>query len=130
MIDGGASSIFLTIAESFAPESGVFRTLRQIEGDSSARNGTIRLALKSDNEYFAFDGERKQLRLRKALDREQMGFHNRIELEVVCNYIDAVTHQWQEILIPIKIVVTDVNDNAPRFHGTPYSGNVSEVSCV
>lgn len=34
------------------------------------------------------------------------------------------------IIIPIRIIITDANDHAPEFTGTPYIANVSEVTLV
>ena len=35
-----------------------------------------------------------------------------------------------DFTIPVTIRVTDVNDNAPSFVGSPYTLNVSELSLV
>ena len=35
-----------------------------------------------------------------------------------------------DFTIPVSIRVTDVNDNAPSFVGSPYTLNISELSLV
>ncbi|OQV18002.1 putative Cadherin EGF LAG seven-pass G-type receptor 2 [Hypsibius exemplaris] len=124
------SSIFLTIPESAQPGK-IFRTLDMIEGDSSAK-GNINLRLKEQNQYFGLDSATKGLVLLKSIDREALEAKNPPEtvqkLTLVCEYLDSDT--WRRIDIPVQIVVTDVNDNGPKFIGTPYRTSVNELTPV
>lgn len=47
------------------------------------------------------------------------------KLTLVCEYLDA--DSWKRIDVPVQIVITDINDNAPKFLNTPYKTTVSEV---
>ncbi|XP_055349192.1 protocadherin Fat 3-like isoform X2 [Paramacrobiotus metropolitanus] len=129
MVQNG-SSIFLTIPESFSPGKS-FKTLDMIEGDASAK-GNINLRLKEPNRYFGLDSQSKSLILLREIDRETLEAKNPPEtvqkLTLVCEYLDG--DSWRRIDVPVQIVVTDVNDNAPHFRNTPYAATVSELAPV
>ncbi|GIX89611.1 cadherin-related tumor suppressor [Caerostris extrusa] len=44
--------------------------------------------------------------------------------------IKTICSLQKSITIPVRIIVTDANDNAPVFVGSPYSVNISEVTVV
>ena len=72
-------------------------------------------------------GASPSLVLVSPLDREELLGETGLTVGIVCNRIGQ---DDEGLTIPINIHVTDVNDNAPVFLGTPYILNISELSPV
>lgn len=108
----------------------------QVIGDVSSSNGNpanieISLAPKkgdlSDIPVVIEEGS-KRLILTRKLDKEGPEGAHGLSVGVKCRKLTSPSEP--SIIIPIRIIITDANDHAPEFIGTPYVANVSEVTLV
>ncbi|XP_003742463.1 protocadherin Fat 4-like [Galendromus occidentalis] len=111
----GASSVTFTVSEDLTIGSEIGAV--KVYGDVG-RDITLTIE-NSDAVVF----RNKSLILQKKLDKEGEDGLKDFTAEAVCAPQNDLT-----ISIPIRIIVTDVNDNAPKFQGVPYSLNVSEAT--
>ena len=107
-------------------------------GDVSTPEGGLgNIEISLDEPHSRFEGKdipvtieegSKRLVLTRKLDKEGPEGETGITVGIKCRKI-ANPHE-PSIIIPVRVIVTDANDHAPEFHGTPYSANVSEVTVV
>ncbi|XP_054162337.1 protocadherin Fat 4-like, partial [Oppia nitens] len=130
---GGSSETF-TVNEGL-PVNSIIGTIKvignaSIEGDielslaseqSSSRWPTI-----SDVPIKIAEGT-KDLILIKKLDKEGVEGEQSVIIGVKCKKRHS---RDQSIIIPIRILITDANDNKPEWIGLPYVVNISEVTAV
>lgn len=90
-------------------------------------NGTIHLSLEPADGPVVIHPGTKWLVLAQKLDKEGLEGPPGVEFEVVCSQRGS---DELSITIPVRIIVTDANDNRPEFVGAPYTVNVSEVSVI
>ena len=69
----------------------------------------------------------KDLILIKKLDKEGVEGEQSVIIGVKCKKRHS---KDQSIIIPIRILITDANDNRPEWIGLPYVVNISEVTAV
>ncbi|CAN8021961.1 unnamed protein product, partial [Ixodes persulcatus] len=101
---GGSSETF-TVNEAF-PVGNIIGTL-QVAGNASETYGDIELRMA--------DPEKAPLSIMPGTK------------DLLPNFT-VTTFSLQSITVPVRIIVTDANDNAPEFQGTPYFLNVSEIT--
>ncbi|NWY20919.1 CAD11 protein, partial [Aphelocoma coerulescens] len=80
--------------------------------DPDAANSAIRYSIDRHTDlerYFVINAEDGNIKTIKALDREEMAWHN------ISVFAVEVHKQHQEAKVPVAIKVVDVNDNAPKF---------------
>ncbi|KFM63488.1 Fat-like cadherin-related tumor suppressor-like protein, partial [Stegodyphus mimosarum] len=121
--NGGSSETF-TVREDL-PVGSIIGTL-PIPGDPS-KDGDIELTLTSEHSPVGIEESTKNLILKEALDKEGVSGLASVLLDVACSKKET---DDPSITIPVRIIVTDANDNAPVFVGAPYSVNISEVTVV
>ncbi|CAL1294523.1 unnamed protein product [Larinioides sclopetarius] len=121
--NGGSSETF-TVREDL-PVGSIIGTL-PIPGDPS-KDGDIELTLTSENSPVGIQESTKNLILNQPLDKEGVSGRPTVLLDVACSKKET---DDPSITIPVRIIVTDANDNAPVFVGAPYSVNISEVTVV
>ncbi|GFQ85505.1 cadherin EGF LAG seven-pass G-type receptor 2 [Trichonephila clavata] len=121
--NGGSSETF-TVREDL-PVGSIIGTL-PIPGDPS-KDGDIELTLTSEHSPVGIQESTKNLILNQALDKEGVSGLSSVLLDVACSKKET---DDPSITIPVRIIVTDANDNAPVFVGAPYSVNISEVTVV
>ncbi|XP_065287322.1 protocadherin gamma-C3-like isoform X2 [Dermacentor albipictus] len=68
----------------------------------------------------------KSLVLRRKLDKEGRDGLRSVTTDVICSPRHTRNNDHLSITVPVRIIVTDANDNAPEFQGTPYFLNISE----
>lgn len=93
------------------------------------RNAELIFSL-SNQENFRIDPRNGFIKTMRSFDREslvQTTGKDYVQLEAIVN--DNGAHRLRD-KIKIKVVVTDVNDNAPQFLRTPYRVQISEGSSV
>ncbi|XP_022647688.1 protocadherin Fat 4-like [Varroa jacobsoni] len=114
-LSSGASSVTFTVSEDFriGGEIGVVQVFGEL-------GKGITLTIENTD---AVTFRNKSLILQKQLDKEGDSGLRDISAEALCTPQNDLS-----ISIPIKIIVTDVNDNAPVFQATPYVLNVSEAT--
>lgn len=104
---------------------------------STSEGGLGNIEISLDQPHSRFDGKdipvtieegSKRLVLTRKLDKEGPEGETGITVGIRCTKISNPLEP--SIIIPVRIIVTDANDHAPEFHGTPYSANVSEVTVV
>ncbi|XP_023235071.1 cadherin-related family member 1-like [Centruroides sculpturatus] len=123
LTDGGSSETII-VNENLSEGSVVGRL--SISGQPG-ENGTIRLSLVPPDGPVVIRPDSKELVLARKLDREGMEGPPSVEFDVICSQKGS---DELSITIPVRIIVTDANDNRPEFVGAPYTVNVSEVSVV
>ncbi|XP_076323674.1 protocadherin gamma-B2-like isoform X2 [Tachypleus tridentatus] len=123
LASGGSAETF-TVSESL-PVGSVIGSL-QVEGDPS-RNGDITLSLADENSPVSIQPFSKTFILKTKLDKEGVEGLQNVQFEAICSKVRA---DDPSISIPVRVVVTDANDNTPRFVRTPYVINISEVTVV
>nr|XP_015921109.1 protocadherin Fat 4 isoform X2 [Parasteatoda tepidariorum] len=121
--NGGSSETF-TVKEDL-PVGSLIGTL-PIPGDPS-KDGDIELTLTSEHSPVGIQESTKNLILKQALDKEGVSGLASVLVDVACSKKET---DDPSITIPVRIIVTDANDNAPMFVGAPYSVNISEVTVV
>lgn len=122
---GGSSETF-TVNEAFPVESIVGRL--QVAGNASEPWGDIELRMADpENSPLAIMPGTKNLVLRQKLDKEGEDGLRSVATDVICSPRHTRADDHLSITVPVRIIVTDANDNAPEFQGTPYFLNVSEV---
>ncbi|KAF8784600.1 Protocadherin-15 like protein [Argiope bruennichi] len=121
--NGGSSETF-TVREDL-PVGSIIGTL-PIPGDPS-KDGDIELTLTSEHSPVGIQESTKNLILNQPLDKEGVSGLSSVLLDVACSKKET---DDPSITIPVRIIVTDANDNAPVFVGSPYSVNISEVTVV
>ena len=132
-LDGGGSTETFFVKESL-PAGSLIGGLRII-GDPAA-GGDIRLRLLGDGDLpVAVEPGTKDLVLKRELDREGVLGPSAVNVAVLCERVGESENLQRnkidpDFTIPVSIRVTDVNDNAPSFVGSPYTLNVSELSLV
>lgn len=67
----------------------------------------------------------KNISLTRQLDREGKDGPSSVAVNVICDRRGSTD---PSIVIPLNIRVQDINDNAPKFIGDPYTLNISEVT--
>ncbi|XP_032557085.1 cadherin-11 [Chiroxiphia lanceolata] len=80
--------------------------------DPDAANSAIRYSIDRHTDlerYFVINAEDGNIKTIKALDREEIAWHN------ISVFAVEVHKQHQEAKVPVSIKVVDVNDNAPKF---------------
>ncbi|NXN45523.1 CAD11 protein, partial [Rhinoptilus africanus] len=80
--------------------------------DPDAANSAIRYSIDRHTDlerYFMINAEDGNIKTIKALDREEIAWHN------ISVFAVEVHKQHQEAKVPVAIKVVDVNDNAPKF---------------
>ncbi|NXU51133.1 CAD11 protein, partial [Turnix velox] len=80
--------------------------------DPDAANSAIRYSIDRHTDlerYFMINAEDGNIKTIKALDREEIPWHN------ISVFAVEVHKQHQEAKVPVAIKVVDVNDNAPKF---------------
>lgn len=82
--------------------------------------GALRYSIKSGNDGSAFEIDvlSGQLKTKAALDRETKAKYN-----LTVGVKDASD---KETIASVPIIVTDINDNAPKFDKNQYAGNILE----
>ena len=132
-LDGGGSTETFFVKESL-PAGSLIGGLRII-GEPAA-GGDIRLRLLGDGDLpVAVEPGTKDLVLKRELDREGVLGPSAVNVAVLCERVGESENLQRnkidpDFTIPVSIRVTDVNDNAPSFVGSPYTLNVSELSLV
>ena len=136
-LDGGGSTETFFVKESL-PAGSLIGGLRII-GDP-ARDIRVRLE-GADGLPVAIEPGTKDLVLKRELDREGVLGPSAVNVDVLCERVGGAEGEKNlqrrrnnkidpDFTIPVSIRVTDVNDNAPSFVGSPYTLNVSELSLV
>ena len=104
---------------------------------STAEGGLGNIEIAVDEPNSRFEGKEipvmieegsKRLILTRKLDKEGPEGETGIVIGIRCRKMSNPLEP--SIIIPVRIIVTDANDHAPEFIGTPYSANVSEVTVV
>lgn len=127
-LENGGSSENFVVSEDIKVNS-VIGKLR-INGDAS-KNGNINLSLRErdNNAPVQIDPYTKDLILLSRLDKEGEHGPASVYVNVVCDRLQT-DGSIPSFIIPVNIRVHDVNDNAPKWVGSPYTISLSEVSCV
>ncbi|XP_054709710.1 cadherin EGF LAG seven-pass G-type receptor 3-like [Uloborus diversus] len=123
-LSNGGSSESFTVREDL-PVDSIIGTL-PIPGDPS-KDGDIELTLVSKNSPVRIQEDTKNLILKEPLDKEGISGLSSVLLDVACSKKET---DDPSITIPVRVIVTDANDNAPVFVAAPYSVNISEVTVV
>ncbi|KAK6173202.1 hypothetical protein SNE40_016698 [Patella caerulea] len=112
-----------TILQSEGSMAGTFVGHIKVEDRDPGLNGVVKC--RSEEPYFRvqkLDGKGYALLTSKLLDREKSDKHN---VEIVCE--DSGTPSLSSY-VTFNVVVTDINDNAPKFLRSTYYANVTENS--
>ncbi|KAL1474943.1 hypothetical protein MTO96_037651 [Rhipicephalus appendiculatus] len=121
---GGSSETF-TVNEAFPVESIIGRL--QVVGNASEPNGDIELRMADpEGSPLTLLPGTKSLVLRRKLDKEGRDGLRSVTTDVICSPRHTRKNDHLSITVPVRIIVTDANDNAPEFQGTPYFLNISE----
>nr|XP_050043071.1 protocadherin-16-like [Dermacentor andersoni] len=121
---GGSSETF-TVNEAFPVESIVGRL--QVVGNASEPGGDIQLRMADpESSPLTILPGTKSLVLRRKLDKEGRDGLRSVTTDVICSPRHTRNNDHLSITVPVRIIVTDANDNAPEFQGTPYFLNISE----
>ncbi|XP_075538713.1 protocadherin-like wing polarity protein stan [Dermacentor variabilis] len=121
---GGSSETF-TVNEAFPVESIVGRL--QVVGNASEPGGDIQLRMADpEGSPLTILPGTKSLVLRRKLDKEGRDGLRSVTTDVICSPRHTRNNDHLSITVPVRIIVTDANDNAPEFQGTPYFLNISE----
>ena len=124
--NGGSAENFI-VSEDIRVNSVIGQL--KINGDASP-NGNINLSLRERdrNAPVQIDPGTKDLILTSQLDKEGEHGPSSVYVNVVCDrkHSDGIP----SFIIPVNIRVQDVNDNAPKWIGAPYTISLSEVTVV
>jgi hypothetical protein len=124
-LENGGSSENFVVSEDIKVNSVIGRL--RIHGDPS-QNGNINLSLRErdNNAPVQIDPWTKDLILTSRLDKEGEHGPASVYINVVCDrrQSDGIP----SFIIPVNIRVQDVNDNAPKWVGSPYTISLSEVT--
>lgn len=122
--NGGSAENFI-VSEDIRVNSVIGQL--KINGDPSP-NGNINLSLRERdrNAPVQIDPGTKDLILTSNLDKEGEHGPASVYVNVVCDrkHSDGIP----SFIIPVNIRVQDVNDNAPKWIGSPYTISLSEVT--
>ncbi|XP_030244485.1 protocadherin Fat 1 isoform X3 [Drosophila navojoa] len=119
---GGSAESFLATED--LPVGSIIGKLR-INGDPNADTGDINLSLREKNAPVQIVAGTKDLVLSVELDKEGLRGPSSIYVNVICIRRRSTDPSF---VIPVNVRVTDVNDNAPQWIGTPYTLTLSEVT--
>ncbi|XP_017104580.1 protocadherin beta-7 isoform X2 [Drosophila bipectinata] len=122
-LEGGGSAESFLATEDLAVGS-IIGKLR-INGDPNADTGDINLSLREKNAPVEIVAGGKELALSVELDKEGVRGPSSIYVNVICVRRHSTDPSF---VIPVNVRVTDVNDNAPQWIGTPYTLTLSEVT--
>ncbi|XP_030081624.1 protocadherin gamma-B1 [Drosophila hydei] len=122
-LEGGGSAESFLATEDLAVGS-IIGKLR-INGDPNADTGDINLSLREKNAPVQIVAGTKDLVLSVELDKEGLRGPSSIYVNVICIRRRSTDPSF---VIPVNVRVTDVNDNAPQWIGTPYTLTLSEVT--
>ncbi|KAG1670240.1 Protocadherin beta-11 [Nymphon striatum] len=122
LTEGGSSESF-TVNEKLNTGSVIGHL--KIMG-SVGDEGNISLYLSSEGIISIEDGT-KNIVLMTKLDKEGLEGPSSATVVVYCNRTGTTD---PPVPIPIRLIVTDYNDNAPQFVDAPYTVNISEVTVV
>ncbi|XP_076359059.1 protocadherin-15-like [Tachypleus tridentatus] len=123
LTNGGSSETF--IVNEALPVDSVLGRL-EVDGNPN-KDGDIVLSLKGDNHPISIEPYSTNLILKKPLDKEGLEGIQSVMVDISCSKKKTSD---PSIIIPVRIIVTDANDNAPRFIGTPYTVDISEATVV
>ncbi|XP_030374147.1 protocadherin Fat 1 [Scaptodrosophila lebanonensis] len=121
-LEGGGSAESFLATEDLAVGS-VIGKLR-INGNAND-NGDIHLSLREKDSPVEINLATKELVLSVELDKEGLRGPSSIYVNVICTRRHSTDPSF---VIPVNVRVTDVNDNAPQWIGTPYTLTLSEVT--
>ncbi|ALC46902.1 Cad96Cb [Drosophila busckii] len=122
-LEGGGSAESFLAGEDLTVGS-IIGKLR-INGDPNADTGDINLSLREKNAPVEIVPGSKDLALSVELDKEGLRGPSSIYVNVICIRRRSTDPSF---VIPVNVRVTDVNDNAPQWIGTPYTLTLSEVT--
>ncbi|XP_052846341.1 protocadherin-16 isoform X2 [Drosophila gunungcola] len=122
-LEGGGSAESFLATEDLAVGS-IIGKLR-INGDPDSETGDIKLSLREKNAPVEIHAGTKELALAVELDKEGVRGPSSIYVNVICVRRHSTDPSF---VIPVNVRVTDVNDNAPQWIGTPYTLTLSEVT--
>ncbi|KAH8312521.1 hypothetical protein KR044_011236, partial [Drosophila immigrans] len=122
-LEGGGSAESFLATEDLTVGS-IIGKLR-INGDPNAETGDINLSLREKNAPVEIVAGTKDLALSVELDKEGVRGPSSIYVNVICVRRRSTDPSF---VIPVNVRVTDVNDNAPQWIGTPYTLTLSEVT--
>ncbi|XP_034487342.1 protocadherin gamma-B2 isoform X1 [Drosophila innubila] len=122
-LEGGGSAESFLATEDLAVGS-IIGKLR-INGDPNADTGDISLSLREKSAPVEIVAGTKDLALSVELDKEGLRGPSSIYVNVICVRRRSTDPSF---VIPVNVRVTDVNDNAPQWIGTPYTLTLSEVT--
>ncbi|KAH8267648.1 hypothetical protein KR018_012374 [Drosophila ironensis] len=122
-LEGGGSAESFLATEDLTVGS-IIGKLR-INGDPNAETGDINLSLREKNAPVEILAGTKELALSVELDKEGVRGPSSIYVNVICIRRHSTDPSF---VIPVNVRVTDVNDNAPQWIGTPYTLTLSEVT--
>ncbi|KAH8232392.1 hypothetical protein KR032_005355, partial [Drosophila birchii] len=122
-LEGGGSAESFLATEDLAVGS-IIGKLR-INGDPTADTGDINLSLREKNAPVEIVAGTKELALSVELDKEGLRGPSSIYVNVICIRRHSTDPSF---VVPVNVRVTDVNDNAPQWIGTPYTLTLSEVT--
>ncbi|CAN7937405.1 unnamed protein product, partial [Ixodes hexagonus] len=101
----------------------------QVAGNASETYGDIELRMADpEKSPLSIMPGTKDLVLRQKLDKEGQDGLRSVTTDVICAPRHTRDDDHLSITVPVRIIVTDANDNAPEFQGTPYFLNVSEIT--
>ncbi|KAH8399430.1 hypothetical protein KR215_010070, partial [Drosophila sulfurigaster] len=122
-LEGGGSAESFLATEDLTVGS-IIGKLR-INGDPNVETGDINLSLREKNAPVEIVAGTKDLALSVELDKESLRGPSSIYVNVICVRRRSTDPSF---VIPVNVRVTDVNDNAPQWIGTPYTLTLSEVT--
>lgn len=124
-LENGGSAENFVVSEDIKVNSVIGRL--RINGDPS-QNGNINLSLRErdNNAPVQIDPWTKDLILTSRLDKEGIHGPASVYINVVCDR--RQTDGVPSFIVPVNIRVQDVNDNAPKWVGSPYTISLSEVT--
>ncbi|XP_026850224.1 protocadherin Fat 1 isoform X2 [Drosophila persimilis] len=122
-LEGGGSAESFLATEDL--EVGSIIGKLRINGDPNAETGDITLSLREKTAPVEILAGSKDLALSVELDKEGVRGPSSIYVNVICIRRHSTDPSF---VIPVNVRVTDVNDNAPQWIGTPYTLTLSEVT--
>lgn len=126
-LKGGSSSTSFTVTERLPPGEVIGEL--EVGGDSGP-NGDIVLTLqenRGDRPMVTIVHQTKRIVLNGKLDKENLIGPSQLQFKVKC---EKKNSNDPAIIIPVRIVVQDANDNIPMFLNAPYVLQLSEVYSV
>jgi len=125
-LSGGGSSETFFVSEN-ATVGSVIGVL-EIVGDAGALGDIILRVDGNQSAVIAIEKHSKNLTLIRPLDKEGIDGPSHVTTNLTCERRGNPNEP--SLRIPVKIRVTDVNDNAPVFQNVPYSVNISESTAI